>query len=194
MLDRGRPGGGRARSLGAEGADVLHRRERPRAERARAAGGDGGRAPDQGGAADEDLRLPRASHRGRRRASSRRRASTATTTTSTPARDHHARITTTHTYDDRVRTIEAVKRGGHLALLRASSPGMGETDEQIVDVAFALRELDVDSIPVNFLNADPGHAARGRGRARPAPLPEDPRAASASSARRRRSASPAAAR
>ena len=29
---------------------------------------------------------------------------------------------------------------------------MGETDEEIVNMAFALRELDADSIPVNFLN------------------------------------------
>ena len=39
---------------------------------------------------------------------------------------------------------------------------MRETDEQIVDVAFALRELDADSIPVNFLHADRRDAARGR--------------------------------
>jgi biotin synthase len=38
---------------------------------------------------------------------------------------------------------------------------MRETDEQLVDVAFALRELDADSIPVNFLNAIPGTPLEG---------------------------------
>jgi biotin synthase len=37
----------------------------------------------------------------------------------------------------------------------------GESDEQIVDVAFALRELDADSIPVNFLHAIPGTPLAG---------------------------------
>ena len=74
--------------------------------------------------------------------------------------DHHTRITTTHTYEDRVRTIEAVKRAG-ISPCAGFIAGMGETDEQIVDVAFALRELDADSIPVNFLNAIPGTPLEG---------------------------------
>jgi biotin synthase len=74
--------------------------------------------------------------------------------------DHHARITTTHTYDDRVRTIEAVKRAG-ISPCAGFIAGMGESDEQIVDVAFALRALDADSIPVNFLNAIPGTPLEG---------------------------------
>ena len=74
--------------------------------------------------------------------------------------DHHARITTTHTYEDRVRTVEAVKRAG-ISPCAGFIAGMGETDEQIVDVAFALRGLDADSIPVNFLNAIPGTPLEG---------------------------------
>ena len=34
--------------------------------------------------------------------------------------------------------------------------GLGESDDDLIDLAFSLRELDVDSIPVNFLNARPG--------------------------------------
>jgi biotin synthase len=74
--------------------------------------------------------------------------------------DHHARITTTHTYEDRVRTIEAVKRAG-ISPCAGFIAGMRETDEQIVSVAFALRALDADSIPVNFLNAIPGTPLAG---------------------------------
>jgi biotin synthase len=74
--------------------------------------------------------------------------------------DHHARITTTHTYEDRVRTIEAVKRAG-ISPCAGFIAGMRETDEQIVSVAFALRALDADSIPVNFLNAIPGTPLEG---------------------------------
>ena len=77
------------------------------------------------------------------------------------AAKHHPRITTTHTYDDRVATLEAVKQAG-ISPCAGFIAGMGESDEQIVDVAFALRELDADSIPVNFLNAIPGTPLEGR--------------------------------
>jgi biotin synthase len=74
---------------------------------------------------------------------------------------HHTRITTTHTYEDRVTTLEAVKEAG-ISPCAGFIAGMGETDEQLVDVAFALRDLDADSIPVNFLNAIPGTPLEGR--------------------------------
>jgi biotin synthase len=73
----------------------------------------------------------------------------------------HARITGTHTYDDRVATLGAVRAAG-ISPCAGFIAGMGETDEQIVEVAFALRELDADSIPVNFLNAIPGTPLEGR--------------------------------
>ncbi|CAH0118846.1 MULTISPECIES: biotin synthase BioB [unclassified Paenibacillus] len=68
---------------------------------------------------------------------------------------HFANITTTHTYDDRVRTVEQAKTAG-MSPCSGCIVGMGESDEQIADVAFALRELDADSIPVNFLIPIPG--------------------------------------
>ena len=76
------------------------------------------------------------------------------------SRDHHGEITTTHTYDDRVATVESVKRAG-ISPCSGFIAGMRETDDQLVDVAFALRELDADSIPVNFLNAIPGTPLEG---------------------------------
>jgi biotin synthase len=77
------------------------------------------------------------------------------------AASHHHRITSTHTYGDRVATLEAVKAAG-ISPCAGFIAGMGETDEQIVDVAFALRDLDADSIPVNFLNAIAGTPLEGR--------------------------------
>jgi len=77
------------------------------------------------------------------------------------ASSHHARITTTHTYEDRVTTIEAVKEAG-ISPCAGFIAGMGETDDQLVDIAFALREIDADSIPVNFLVAIPGTPLQGR--------------------------------
>lgn len=62
----------------------------------------------------------------------------------------HPEICTTHTYGDRVGTIRAVKRAG-LAVCCGGIIGMGETDEDVVDLAFSLRELGVDSLPLNFL-------------------------------------------
>jgi biotin synthase len=67
----------------------------------------------------------------------------------------HPEICTTHTYGDRVGTIQAVKRAG-LAVCCGGIIGMGEGDADVVDLAFALRELGVDSLPLNFLLAIDG--------------------------------------
>ncbi|HLG41959.1 MAG TPA: biotin synthase BioB [Planctomycetota bacterium] len=68
---------------------------------------------------------------------------------------HFPKICSTHDYDDRVETIRHCKAAG-LGTCCGGIAGMGETDEDLVDLAFALRDLDVDSIPVNFLNPVPG--------------------------------------
>jgi biotin synthase len=65
--------------------------------------------------------------------------------------NHHANITTTHHYEDRVNTIEILKNAG-ISPCSGVICGMGETYDDIVEMAFALKELDVDSIPVNFLH------------------------------------------
>jgi biotin synthase len=67
----------------------------------------------------------------------------------------HPEICTTHTYADRVATVQAVKRAG-LSVCCGGIIGMGEQDEDVVDLAFALRELGVDSLPLNFLLAIEG--------------------------------------
>ncbi|MEO6026159.1 MAG: biotin synthase BioB [Candidatus Binatia bacterium] len=74
----------------------------------------------------------------------------------------HAEICTTHTYADRVGTIQAVKSAG-LSVCCGGIIGMGEGDEDVVDLAFALRELGVDSLPLNFLLSIDGTPLADRG-------------------------------
>ncbi|QRG67386.1 biotin synthase BioB [Brevibacillus choshinensis] len=79
------------------------------------------------------------------------------------SRSNYGSITTTHSYDQRVETVDTVKRAG-MSPCSGVIIGMGERDEEIVEMAMALRELDADSIPVNFLNAIKGTPLEGYGR------------------------------
>ncbi len=63
----------------------------------------------------------------------------------------HPDVCTTHTYADRVRTVQNVRRAG-LSTCCGGIIGMGETDDDVIALAFALRDLRVDSLPVNFLH------------------------------------------
>jgi len=63
---------------------------------------------------------------------------------------HYGRICSTHTYADRVNTLLAAKRHG-IGSCSGLILGMGERSADVVEVAFRLRELEVPSIPVNFL-------------------------------------------
>jgi biotin synthase len=81
-------------------------------------------------------------------------------------RDHHEAITTSHTYDNRVETVEHAKNSG-MSPCSGVIIGMGETDKQIVEMAYELRAIDADSIPVNFLHAVPGTPLEGRSRTAP---------------------------
>jgi biotin synthase len=72
----------------------------------------------------------------------------------------HPEICTTHTFADRVRTVKNVKAAG-LSTCCGGIIGMGEGDEDVVDLALSLRELEVDSLPVNFLHAIDGTPLEG---------------------------------
>jgi len=71
------------------------------------------------------------------------------------SRNHYPEICTTHTYDDRLETLKTVRAAG-MELCSGVIVGMGERDADVVDVARELRELNVSSIPVNFLHAIDG--------------------------------------
>jgi biotin synthase len=67
------------------------------------------------------------------------------------SRRYYPEICATHTYQDRVDTVENVRKAG-LMTCSGGIIGMGETDEDILDLAFACREMKLDSIPINFLH------------------------------------------
>ena len=64
---------------------------------------------------------------------------------------YHSSICTTHTYQDRVTTLQNARSAG-LELCSGGIVGMGESDEDLVDLALALREVNPDSIPLNMLH------------------------------------------
>jgi len=74
---------------------------------------------------------------------------------------HYGEICTTHTFGDRIDTLRSVRDAG-LEMCSGGIIGMGEREEDIVDMAFALRDLGVESIPVNFLNPIDGTPLAGR--------------------------------
>ena len=69
--------------------------------------------------------------------------------------NHYAKICSTHTYADRVQTLHNVQEAG-LKTCSGGIVGMGETRDDIVDLALSVRELDIESIPINFLLTIPG--------------------------------------
>lgn len=66
------------------------------------------------------------------------------------SRGYFNEVCTTHTYEDRVDTIRSAKRLG-MEVCAGGILGIGETDDHIIELALDLRELNVDSIPINFL-------------------------------------------
>jgi len=70
-------------------------------------------------------------------------------------------ICTTHTYQERVAAIREARAAG-LSLCVGGLFGMGETNAQVLELALAIRELDVDSVPINFLTPIRGTRMEGR--------------------------------
>jgi biotin synthase len=67
------------------------------------------------------------------------------------ARSHFKTICSTHDYDDDIETVKLAKEAG-MIVCSGGIFGMGESWAQRVELAFTLKALDVDSVPINFLN------------------------------------------
>jgi biotin synthase len=73
---------------------------------------------------------------------------------------YYGEVCTTHTYADRVATLAACRAAG-LQLCSGGIMGMGERDDDLLDMDFELRALEVESIPLNFLNSIDGTPLEG---------------------------------
>ena len=75
---------------------------------------------------------------------------------------HYPEICSTHDYADRVNTLLAAKKCG-IEPCSGMIVGMGESSRDLIEVAFKLRELEVPSIPVNFLIPIDGNPLKSDG-------------------------------
>ncbi len=73
------------------------------------------------------------------------------------ARSYFPNICTTHDYEEDIQTLLTARQAG-LEVCSGGIFGLGESWEQRVEMAFLLKELDVDAIPINFLNPIEGTA------------------------------------
>ena len=67
------------------------------------------------------------------------------------SRNYYSQICGTHSFEDRVQTVNQVKEAG-IGTCSGGIVGMGENFQDAVDLAYELKALGVDSIPVNFLH------------------------------------------
>lgn len=79
---------------------------------------------------------------------------------------HFERVVSTHSWSDRVNTVKLAKEAG-MTTCCGGIIGLGESEEDILDLALALRALEVDSVPVNFLDPRPGTPLGERTRVEP---------------------------
>jgi biotin synthase len=73
---------------------------------------------------------------------------------------YHSSICNTHGFSDRIQTLKNAKSAG-LDICSGGIIGMGESEEDIIDFAMVFRDLEVNSIPINFLNPIPGTPMEG---------------------------------
>jgi biotin synthase len=73
---------------------------------------------------------------------------------------HYGKVVTTHSWRDRVETVQHARNAG-MQTCCGGIVGLGEDREDLIDLALAVRDLDVDSVPVNFLDPRPGTPMAG---------------------------------
>ncbi|MDR1939801.1 MAG: biotin synthase BioB [Clostridiales bacterium] len=73
------------------------------------------------------------------------------------SRRYFPNVCTTHTYDDKIKTIKNAQRAG-LETCSGGIFGIGENAEDRIDMALELRALNIKSVPINILNPIPGTA------------------------------------
>ncbi|WP_298269642.1 biotin synthase BioB [Geobacter sp.] len=76
------------------------------------------------------------------------------------ARSFFPEICTTHNYEEDVETVRVARRAG-LKVCCGGIFGLGESVDQRIEMALTLRELDVNSVPLNFLNPIEGTRLAG---------------------------------
>jgi len=64
--------------------------------------------------------------------------------------EYYSQICSTHTFAERVATLKNVKSAG-MSTCAGGIIGMGESAEDVIELGLALRELEVTSVPINFL-------------------------------------------
>lgn len=68
---------------------------------------------------------------------------------------YFGKVVSTHSWDDRVATLRMAKEAG-MTTCCGGIVGLGESEDDLIDLALSLRELAVDSVPLNFLDPRPG--------------------------------------
>ena len=71
------------------------------------------------------------------------------------SRRFYPQICTTHGFDDRLATLAAIRAAG-MEICCGGIVGMGETDDDVVELALRLGQLRAEAVPVNFLIPIPG--------------------------------------
>jgi len=76
------------------------------------------------------------------------------------SKNYHSKICTTHTFEDRVKTVKMIQEAGMEACCGVII-GMGETREDRIDMALSLKELNPKTVPINILNPIKGTPLEG---------------------------------